>query len=357
MTPTLCPTCGVPSELSTHDLVVCVRNLSSRIAALEAERAGNSPTSSESSRKLADGWFSVDGSGWVCTHQEHKDPHPGRLAMWGRGRDGACYAHAESMGVFAPAPAESPGDVAAVDRSYLSDNWDRVTSDSASPPVAAAPSAEAEECLGCAKVRRHPGEGYECGLHPQPAAAPAPAPMECPFYNEPAHGDSNPRIVDGTHIYTVCVECQPCGARGPMIAYSVPTNNDKERASRSAIEEWNKAPREAVEAALREELESLSDRIRTIADEANGPHPVQSADAAMTCIERALFEGRAENEKLRKARGERAVAGGSLLERANAHHRPRWLSPRYVSPAREVTVLGELQWPSDNEGKAVRDGK
>lgn len=47
--------------------------------------------------------------------------------------------------------------------------------------------------------------------------------------------------------------------------------------------------------ALLDELEALrdvADRACTIADEANGPHPVQSADDALTCIERELFDRR-----------------------------------------------------------------
>lgn len=42
--------------------------------------------------------------------------------------------------------------------------------------------------------------------------------------------------------------------------------------------------------------EALATRITTIADEANGPHAVQSADDALSCIERALFEERARAE-------------------------------------------------------------
>jgi hypothetical protein len=39
-------------------------------------------------------------------------------------------------------------------------------------------------------------------------------------------------------------------------------------------------------------LADASDRAVTIADEATGPHPVQTADEALTCIERGWFEMR-----------------------------------------------------------------
>lgn len=40
----------------------------------------------------------------------------------------------------------------------------------------------------------------------------------------------------------------------------------------------------------REELRRLADRVKTIADEAFGPFPVQSTDDALTAIERGIFE-------------------------------------------------------------------
>lgn len=49
----------------------------------------------------------------------------------------------------------------------------------------------------------------------------------------------------------------------------------------------------------REELAKLTERVTTIADEATGPHPVQTAEEALTCIERALFERRVEIERLK----------------------------------------------------------
>jgi predicted RNase H-like nuclease (RuvC/YqgF family) len=42
--------------------------------------------------------------------------------------------------------------------------------------------------------------------------------------------------------------------------------------------------------ALRAEVERLTDSITTIADEGNGPHPVQSADDSLTEIERYIFD-------------------------------------------------------------------
>jgi hypothetical protein len=52
---------------------------------------------------------------------------------------------------------------------------------------------------------------------------------------------------------------------------------------------------------LRKQVEAnlCLDRIATIADEATGPHPVQSAEESLTRIERELFDLRWEREQLK----------------------------------------------------------
>lgn len=48
---------------------------------------------------------------------------------------------------------------------------------------------------------------------------------------------------------------------------------------------------------VRGEAMRIEDRIRTIADEANGPHPVLSAEDALTQIERAMFNARQQIDR------------------------------------------------------------
>lgn len=49
---------------------------------------------------------------------------------------------------------------------------------------------------------------------------------------------------------------------------------------------------------LEAELETVRARITTIADESSGPHPVQSIEESLACIERTLFEQRRDCENL-----------------------------------------------------------
>jgi hypothetical protein len=77
--------------------------------------------------------------------------------------------------------------------------------------------------------------------------------------------------------------------------------------------------------ASRAETEAMRVRICTIADEANGPHPVQTAEAAMTCIEEALGSEHRERERLRaevlrlNELGKKERAEGEEKSSANAH--------------------------------------
>jgi vacuolar-type H+-ATPase subunit I/STV1 len=58
----------------------------------------------------------------------------------------------------------------------------------------------------------------------------------------------------------------------------------------------NRVELEAEVARLRE----LADRVITVADECTGPHPVITAEDALTLIERELFERRVEIERLKQ---------------------------------------------------------
>lgn len=207
-----------------------------------------------------------------------------------------------------------------------------------SPPVAAAPSAEAkagrcqsysmdgvDQCIRPANhAERHL---FNSAVPPEPDPAPDPQPAAAPAPD--VHIAVGPEAIDedltlaerngelpGQPGWKEKIEARKSKKTEPVTHETMRAalvgcviTGVKRRDVRSLIERYVRE-RDVVEAALREELESLSDRIRTVADEANGPHPVQSASDATTCIERALFEGRAENEKLRKARGDLTIAIG-----------------------------------------------
>ena len=63
------------------------------------------------------------------------------------------------------------------------------------------------------------------------------------------------------------------------------------------------------------ELEALTDRVKTVADESFGPFPVQTADEAMSCIEQGIFDHRREHERTRRELAEARVEVERLRER------------------------------------------
>ena len=87
-----------------------------------------------------------------------------------------------------------------------------------------------------------------------------------------------------------------------------PAQRDADAALIAALR--NAAP--ALIASARE-LERMRERIATIADEATGPHPVQSVEESLTCIERALFESRRSYEEMYQQREEHRLAARAVL--------------------------------------------
>ena len=79
----------------------------------------------------------------------------------------------------------------------------------------------------------------------------------CPFEHDEGR-PFPPKVVDGDPVYTVCVECPLCKARGPHISYDGSqddTDQVKAGAERAAVDEWNKAQRalSARDAQIRRE--------------------------------------------------------------------------------------------------------
>lgn len=127
---------------------------------------------------------------------------------------------------------------------------------------------------------------------------------------------------------------------------------------------WMPIPLDDVRAliASARELEAVRDRVTTIADEATGPHPVQSIEESLTCIERGFVSYRRTSE-LWRAERDAALADLAKAREELAFARDSYMADRCEADGiraerdelrERVNSLNRMVRDDYNEVKALR---